>query len=99
MQTPKIKCVKQSWNEVMDAREKGQAVAYWLRHYATSLEVRGSKHTRSINFSICVILPATLGPEPLTETSTGSRKIMFLRGRGLPVRKTDNLTAICEPIV
>jgi hypothetical protein len=31
--------------------------------------------------------------------STRSRKIMFLRSRARPVRWTDNLTAISEPIV
>jgi hypothetical protein len=31
--------------------------------------------------------------------STRSRKIMFLGNRGQPVRKADNLTAICDPIV
>jgi hypothetical protein len=34
-----------------------------------------------------------------TETSTRSRKIMFLGSRELPVRWSDNLVAICEPIV
>jgi hypothetical protein len=33
--------------------------------------------------------------QPLTEMSTG----IFLGGKGRPARKTDNLTAICEPIV
>jgi hypothetical protein len=36
--------------------------------------------------------------QPLTDMSTRSRK-MFLRSRARPVRKADNLTAICEPIV
>jgi hypothetical protein len=31
----------------------------------------------------------------LTEMSTRSRKIMFLRSRARPVRRADNLTAIC----
>jgi hypothetical protein len=50
------------------------------------------------SFSIYLILPAAqaLGfTQPLIEMSTRSRKIMFLR----PVRKADNLTAICEPTV
>jgi hypothetical protein len=33
--------------------------------------------------------------QPLTEMSTRN----LPRGEGLPVRKADNLTAICEPIV
>jgi hypothetical protein len=53
-------------------------------------------------FSIYLILPAALGPEftqPVTEISTRSRKIMFLVSGELPIRRADNLTAICEPIV
>jgi hypothetical protein len=48
-----------------------------------------------------LILPAALGPgvhSPLTEMSTGSRKIMFLGGRKRPMRRSDNLTVICVPI-
>jgi hypothetical protein len=37
--------------------------------------------------------------QPLTEMSFGSRKTMFLGSRARPVRKADNFTAICEPIV
>jgi hypothetical protein len=37
--------------------------------------------------------------QPLTEMSTKNRKIMFLSSKERPVRKADNLTAICEPIV
>jgi hypothetical protein len=35
----------------------------------------------------------------LTEMSTRSRKLMFLGSKARPVRRADNLTAICEPIV
>jgi hypothetical protein len=35
----------------------------------------------------------------LTEIITGSRKIMFPGSRALPVRRADNLTDICGPIV
>jgi hypothetical protein len=35
----------------------------------------------------------------LREKSTRSSKIMFLGIRAPPVRRADNLTAICEPIV
>jgi hypothetical protein len=37
--------------------------------------------------------------QPLTEMSIRSRKIMFLESRAPPVRRGDNLAAICEPIV
>jgi hypothetical protein len=36
--------------------------------------------------------------QPLTEMSSRSRK-MFLRSSARPVRKADNLAAICEPII
>jgi hypothetical protein len=43
---------------------------------------------------------AVLGfTQSLTEMSSRNRKIMFLGSRALPVRRADNLTAICEPIV
>jgi hypothetical protein len=35
----------------------------------------------------------------LTEMSARSRNIMFLGSRAHPVRRADNLTAICEPNV
>jgi hypothetical protein len=35
----------------------------------------------------------------LTEMSTRNRKIMLLVSRARQVRRADNLTAICEPIV
>jgi hypothetical protein len=37
--------------------------------------------------------------QPLTVMSTRSRKIMFLGCKARPVRRADNLTVICEPIV
>jgi hypothetical protein len=36
---------------------------------------------------------------PVTEMSTRSREIMFLRSKVRPVRWADNLIAISEPIV
>jgi hypothetical protein len=52
-----------------------------------------------LDFSIYLILPAALwtwgSTQPLTEMST--RKLPG--GKGRPVHKADNLTAICEPTV
>jgi hypothetical protein len=72
--------------------------------YSVHRNVTGSKQNE-VNefFSICLIRPAALGEggftQPLTEMSTRSRKIMFLGSRARPVRRADNLTSICEPIV
>jgi hypothetical protein len=53
------------------------------------------------NVHILILVESvTLGlSPPLAEMSIGKRKIMFLGSRERPVRKADNLTAICEPIV
>jgi hypothetical protein len=67
-------------------------VASWLRHYATSRKVAGSIPDVS-GFSSRTM---SLGPaQPLTEMSTRN----LSGGKGRPARGTDNLTAICEPIV
>jgi hypothetical protein len=53
-------------------------------------------------FSIYLILPDALGPgvySVVTEMNTSTRKRMFLGSRARPVRRAENLTAICEPIV
>jgi hypothetical protein len=50
-------------------------------------------------FSIHVILLATVGPGVYSEMSTRRRKIIFMGSRAWPVRRADNLTAICEPTV
>jgi hypothetical protein len=77
------------------------AVGKWLRHYATS-QVRGSR-PNEVNFSIYLILPATLGPGiywASNRMSNRNRKIIvFLGSRMRPVRKADNHTAICKPTV
>jgi hypothetical protein len=66
-----------------------------LRHYATSRKVAGSSPDEVDNpFSRTMALGST---EPLTEMST--RKIPGGGGGARPARKTDNLTANCEPIV
>jgi hypothetical protein len=41
---------------------RGHAVAQWLRHYATSRKVAGSRPDERIFFLIYLILPAALGP-------------------------------------
>jgi hypothetical protein len=53
-------------------------------------------------FSIYLIPPAALGPKVYSASNRieyQKQKIMFLGSRARPVRKADNLTAICEPIV
>jgi hypothetical protein len=53
-------------------------------------------------FSIYVILPAALGSgftQPLREMSTRNIKKLFLGSKVRRVRRADNFTAICEPIV
>jgi hypothetical protein len=55
-------------------------------------------------FSIFLILPATLGPGVYSaynrnEYRKHKKKVMFLGSRARPVRGADNLTAIYEPIV
>jgi hypothetical protein len=70
-----------------------------LRHYATSRKIAGSISDEVIGFlnlpdssSRTMALGLT---QPPIEMST--RK--FLGGKKRPVRRADNLTAICEPIV
>jgi hypothetical protein len=57
--------------------------------------------TDEVNFFIYLIFSAALGPgfaQPLREMS--NRKIIiFLGTKVRPVRRVDNLTAICEPTV
>jgi hypothetical protein len=71
----------------------------WLRHYATNRKVVDSIPDEVIGFFIwpnpssCTM--ALGSTQPLTEMSTRN----LPGGKGWPVRKTDNLTAICEPIV
>jgi hypothetical protein len=77
------------------------AVAQWLRHYPTNRKVASSIPDEVI-FYIYLILQAALGhgvSQPLTGMITRNRKIMFLGSKVGPVRRADNLTVICEPIV
>jgi hypothetical protein len=50
-------------------------------------------------FSIHLILLVTLGPRVYLASNRNEYQKVFLGSRAHPVRKTDNLTAICEPIV
>jgi hypothetical protein len=70
--------------------------------WGTMLQARRSRFgfpMSSLNFSIDLILPATLWPRGrlglLTEMSIRN----LIGGKGRPARKGDNLTAICEPTV
>jgi hypothetical protein len=71
----------------------------WLRHYAKSRNIAGSIPDDVIGFSDwrnpssrAMALGST---QPLTEMSTRN-----LSGvKRCPERKTENLTAICEPVV
>jgi hypothetical protein len=77
--------------------ETGQRDRSWLRHYAISPKVAGSIPD-VIGFfdwpnpsSRTMALPST---QPLPEMSTRN----IPRGKGLPARKAENLTAISEQI-
>jgi hypothetical protein len=53
-------------------------------------------------FAIFCSIPAALGPGVHTASNRNenqNRKMMFLWSRERPVRRADNLTAICEPTV
>jgi hypothetical protein len=51
-------------------------------------------------FSVYLTLPAVPGiTQLLTEMSIRSTKMIFLGSKARPVRRADNLAAICEPIV
>jgi hypothetical protein len=75
-----------------------------MKHYATSSKIAGSRPDEVNVFilSIFLILPAALGPEiysAVIEMGMSSRKLMFQTSSARPLRKVDNLTAICEPCV
>jgi hypothetical protein len=65
-------------------------------------EGRGFEIHENEFFSIYLILPAAQGPEVhLTSNRNGyqKQKKMFLGSKVRPVRRANNLTAICEPII
>jgi hypothetical protein len=49
--------------------------------------------------SVYLILTAALGSGVHSASNKSEYQKMFLASRSRPVRSTDNLTAICEPIV
>jgi hypothetical protein len=78
----------------------GTGYRTWLRHYATSRKIAGSIPNELIGFFFnlrnpCSRAMALGSTQPLTEMSTRNRS----GDKGRPVRKADNLTAICELIV
>jgi hypothetical protein len=79
------------------------AAAYWLRHYATSRKVAGSRPDEVNEFSsIYLILMSALGPGiylTSNRNSARNKKIMFLKSRARPVRRADSFNPICEPII
>jgi hypothetical protein len=54
---------------------------------------------RSLNFLICLVLPAALWPWVWLSLQQKWVPGIFLGDKGRTARKADNLTAICEPIV
>jgi hypothetical protein len=71
-------------------------------HYATIRKIAGSIPYAMNYFFMYLILPAALDLEftqPLIEMSTRNRKIMFLGSRARPMRKANNLAAVCKPNV
>jgi hypothetical protein len=54
---------------------------------------------RSLDFSIDLVLPAALWPGLDSAPNRNEYRESSWGGKGRPVRKADNLTAICEPIV
>jgi hypothetical protein len=49
--------------------------------------------------SMYLILPATLDSEVYSASNRNENQKIFLRSRARPVLKSNNFTAICEPIV
>jgi hypothetical protein len=72
----------------------------WLRHYATSRKVADSRLSEVNEFFFNFLNPyGCTFTQSLTQMNTRNRQILFLWSRARPVRRVDNLAAICEPIV
>jgi hypothetical protein len=71
----------------------------WLRYYATSRKVAASNPDKVMGFlnlpNSCRLNTVLESNQSLTEMMPGT----FLWGKDRPGCKSDNLTAICEPIV
>jgi hypothetical protein len=52
-----------------------------------------------MNSSLYVILPATIGPAVYSASNRNEYQKMILDSRARLVRMSDNLTAICGPVV
>jgi hypothetical protein len=74
-----------------------------LRHCATCRKVADSRSDEEYKSFIYLILQAALDPGVYSASNKYEyqkhKKKMFLASRARPVRRADNLTAICEPIV
>jgi hypothetical protein len=66
-----------------------------LRHYATIRKIPGSIPNEVTEFFNSRRTVALLSTQLITEMSTKN----LSGGKARPVRKADNLTAICEPTV
>jgi hypothetical protein len=72
-----------------------------IREWNALLKRRNGPRDAAGNYEK-LIIPAALGPGVYSASNRNEhqkQKIMFLGSKARPVRKTDNLTAICEPIV
>jgi hypothetical protein len=79
-------------NILQKKKKKGHAVEQWLRYYATSRNVAGSRLDQVNHFlSIYLILPATLGPGVYSASNRNKsqKQINNISGKYLH----------CEPIV
>jgi hypothetical protein len=77
--------------------EEGTRYNSWLRRYAASRKVPGSNPDEVIGFffSNLPISPLTQCPGVYSASNRNVYQKMFLRSKALPVRKDDNLTAMC----
>jgi hypothetical protein len=84
-------------------QEQKQCIGKYFRLFHTLQAGRSRVRysTRSLVSSIYTILLAALDPGAYSASNRNEyqkQEKMFLGSRGRPVRETDNLTAICEPI-
>jgi hypothetical protein len=77
----------------------GHAVVYLVEALCYKLEGRGFESPWGEFFSIYQILSVTQWPWGQLSLQQKWVPGIFLGGKGWPVCKADNLTAICKPIV